>query len=100
MTTLCGFCSERLADNSCRLGLNAPRAMSCRDFAPAIEEFCSTATDFTGSAQVVQMATFFGLRGTEMKKVREMAAREEARRTAVASDASSHPGIHAIRSRP
>lgn len=82
MTTLCEFCSERSADSSCRRGLSAPRAMSCREFAPGIDEFFANTADFTGPAQVLQMATFFGLRGTEMKKVRVMAASEETRRIA------------------
>lgn len=51
--------------------------MSCREFEPALERFCSDPKDFVGPAQIVQMATFFGMKGRELKKVNLMAAREE-----------------------
>ncbi|MGH9968943.1 MAG: hypothetical protein ACREBG_14240 [Pyrinomonadaceae bacterium] len=35
------------------------------------------------SNQVVQMATFFGMRGTELKKVKLMALKEESARSQV-----------------
>ena len=77
MTTLCGFCNERAGDGTCRLGRPAPRGMGCRDFAPAMAEFFANPGDFTGVSQVVQMATFFGLRGSELKKVKLMASTAE-----------------------
>ena len=85
MTTLCEFCSERDAGGSCRLERPTPRAMGCRDFAPEMANFFANPLDFTGLAQVVQMATFFGLRGSEMKKVRAMAACAVERRDAPAT---------------
>lgn len=51
--------------------------MSCREFAPELEGFCSDPKDFVNPAQIVQMATFFGMKGSELKKVNLMAAREE-----------------------
>jgi hypothetical protein len=51
--------------------------MACREFKPALEKFCADPKDFVGHAQIVQMATFFGMRGSELKKVNLMAAREE-----------------------
>jgi hypothetical protein len=33
--------------------------------------------------QIVQMATFFGMKGTELKKVKLMAAREESSRAQI-----------------
>ena len=40
-----------------------PRAMGCRDFDPSLEKFCSDPRDFVNAAQIVQMATFFGIKG-------------------------------------
>jgi hypothetical protein len=54
--------------------------MGCREFEPSLEKFCSDPKDFVGAAQVVQMATFFGMKGSELKKVNLMAAREESAR--------------------
>ena len=87
MTKLCEFCTERASDATCRLGRPAPRGMGCRDFAPEMAEFFTNPSDFIGVHQVVQMATFFGLRGTEMKKVKLMATRAEQKRTDAMLDA-------------
>jgi hypothetical protein len=54
--------------------------MSCRDFGPGIEKFCSDPKDFVSSNQIVEMATFFGMKGTELKKVKLMASRAETTR--------------------
>jgi hypothetical protein len=51
--------------------------MSCCEFCPVIERFCSNPKDFESSGQIIQMATFFGMKGSELKKVRTMALREE-----------------------
>lgn len=72
----CDFCKYYRQDSQCYLGLKLPRAMSCREFKPALEKFCSDPKDFVGHAQIVQMATFFGMKGRELKKVNLMAARE------------------------
>ena len=55
--------------------------MGCRDFKPALERFCSDPKDFVDHAQIVQMATFFGMKGSELKKVNLMASREETARS-------------------
>lgn len=54
--------------------------MGCREFEPALEKFCSDPKDFVSPAQLVQMATFFGMKGSELRKVNLMAAREESAR--------------------
>jgi hypothetical protein len=51
--------------------------MGCRQFEPGIEKFCSSPGDFVNSAQIIQMATYFGMRGMELKKVKQMAAQVE-----------------------
>jgi hypothetical protein len=51
--------------------------MSCKDFSPTMEKFCADANDFVNERQIIGMATFFGMRGTELKKVKLMASREE-----------------------
>ena len=77
---ICEFCVHCWKNDTCGLGLDVPKRMSCREFDPGVERFCSNPADFVGVAQLVQMASFFGLRGSEMKKVREMAGLEAARR--------------------
>ena len=89
MTKLCDFCSEYAKDGTCRLGRPTPRALACQDFAPEMPNFFANPADFTGAAQVVQMATYFGLRGREMKKVKLMAARAEERRDEDALEAAA-----------
>jgi hypothetical protein len=54
--------------------------MGCREFAPSLERFCSESKDFVGRAQIVEMAAFFGMKGSELKKVSLMASREESAR--------------------
>jgi hypothetical protein len=51
--------------------------MGCREFDPGIEKFCSNPSDFKSSGQIVQMATFFGIKGAELKKVKIMATMQE-----------------------
>lgn len=55
--------------------------MGCREFDPDMERFCSNPNDFVSPGQIVQMATFFGMKGRELKKVKLMAAREETLRS-------------------
>ncbi len=57
--------------------------MSCREFDPSLERFCSEPKDFVSHAQIVQMATFFGMKGSELKKVTLMASRAENARSQV-----------------
>jgi hypothetical protein len=80
MMIVCEFCSQYQSNAECRLGLNIPKGMGCREFGPSIEKFCSDPKDFVSPNQIVQMASFFGIKGTELKKVKLMAAREESAR--------------------
>jgi hypothetical protein len=77
---VCELCFHYRQEGECRLGLKIPKGMSCREFVPTIEKFCANPNDFVNSGQVVQMATFFGMKGMELKKVKLMAAREESAR--------------------
>ena len=79
----CDFCKHFQQDGRCYLGLKIPKAMGCREFAPTLEKFCSEPKDFVSHAQIVQMATFFGMKGSEMKKVNLMASHEETARSRV-----------------
>jgi hypothetical protein len=47
--------------------------MRCREFHPGIEKFCPNPADFVSQQQIVEMARFFGLNGTELKKVKTVA---------------------------
>jgi hypothetical protein len=49
--------------------------MGCREFDPGIDKFCSNPNDFVSPNQIIQMANFFGIKGTELKKVKAIAAR-------------------------
>ena len=62
------------------MGLTLPKGMSCREFGPSIAGFCSNPDDFVSPRQIVEMATFFGIKRTELKKVKLMAAQEETSR--------------------
>lgn len=77
----CDFCWQYQRDGECRLGLNIPKGMGCREFDPSMERFCSDPKDFVSAGQISQMATFFGIKGRELKKVVLMAAREESTRS-------------------
>jgi hypothetical protein len=80
MMIVCEFCIQYRPDSSCGLGLNIAKGMRCNDFEPGMERFCADSKDFVGSRQITEMATFFGIKGPELKKVRLMAAREESAR--------------------
>jgi hypothetical protein len=77
---VCEFCLNYQQDGECRLGLKIPKGMSCREFGPGIEKFCSDPGDFVNPNQIIQMATYFGMKGAELKKVKLMATREETTR--------------------
>ena len=64
-------------DSTCRLGLPIPKSMTCREFGPTLEKFCADPKDFANPKQLVQMATFFGIKGPELRKIKVMAAKEE-----------------------
>lgn len=59
--------------------------MSCREFEPSIEKFCSNPADFVSEAQLVQMAGYFEIKGAELAKIKTVASREVSRRTLIAS---------------
>jgi hypothetical protein len=77
---VCELCLHCERDGECTLGLKIPKGMSCREFGPGLERFCANPKDFVSSSQVVQMATYFGMKGTELKKVKLMAAQAESTR--------------------
>jgi hypothetical protein len=77
---ICELCSHYDPSGECRLGLRKPKGMSCQDFRPTMEKFCSDPKDFVDERQIIGMATFFGMKGTELKKVKLMASREESAR--------------------
>jgi len=54
--------------------------MRCNAFEPGIEKFCDKPSDFTGQAQITQMATYFGVKGQELKKIISIASKEDASR--------------------
>ena len=72
---ICDFCLLRIPGGACRIGLNTPKTMKCREFAPGIERFCAKPTDFVSPNQITDMARFFGIEKTELKKVRIIAER-------------------------
>ena len=71
------------------LGLNIPKGMSCREFGPTIEKFCSNPNDFVSPSQIIQMAIFFGFKKAELKKIKLMAEAAEVSRAAEQKNAAS-----------
>jgi hypothetical protein len=71
------------------LGLNIPKGMSCREFGPTIEKFCSNPNDFVSPSQIIQMATYFGFKKAELKKIKQMAEVAESSRVAEEKNAAS-----------
>jgi hypothetical protein len=72
---ICDFCLHRSQEPSCNLGLNMPKTMRCREFAPGMQKFCANSRDFVSVEQILEMAKFFGLEKTELKKVKIIAER-------------------------
>jgi hypothetical protein len=70
--TICEFCLH-YANESCGVGLKIPKTMKCREFAPGMEKFCADPADFVSPNQIVEMARFFGIDKTELKKVKIIA---------------------------
>jgi hypothetical protein len=77
MMIVCEFCIQYKQAGKCRLGLNIPKKMGCREFDPSMERFCSDPKDFVSPRQIIEMATHFGIKGRELKKIKLMTAREE-----------------------
>jgi hypothetical protein len=84
---VCEFCLQYLREGECKLGLKIPKGMSCREFAPGMDMFCANPKDFVSPNQIIQMAQYFGFKGTELKKVKVMAASEETSRSQAAAAA-------------
>jgi hypothetical protein len=80
---ICEFCLQYRNNGECAFGLNQPKTMGCREFDPGIEKFCADPKDFKGAAQIIEMATFFGVKGTELKKIKLIAKREEKIRSSI-----------------
>ncbi|HZS44455.1 MAG TPA: hypothetical protein VFC63_05090 [Blastocatellia bacterium] len=77
---ICDLCLQLEASGRCGLGLRLPKTMRCHDFQPGIEKFCAKPSDFAGQAQITQMATYFGVKGQELKKIMLIASKEDALR--------------------
>ena len=86
---VCEFCLQYRQDGKCTLGLNIPKSMSCREFDPGMENFCSDPKDFVNPNQIVQMATFFGFKKAELKKITLMANSAESVRTKISTHAQT-----------
>jgi len=74
---ICEFCLNYTKDEKCTVGLDVRKGMTCREFRPGMEKFCADPKDFVNGNQIVEMAMYFGLGRTELKKVKIMVAREE-----------------------
>ena len=73
--TICDFCLHYSEQSSCGIGLKIPKTMKCREFAPGMRKFCDKPKDFVNADQIVEMARFFGIDKSELKKVRIVAER-------------------------
>jgi hypothetical protein len=90
---VCEFCLQYQEDGRCAFGLNIPSRMSCREFDPSIERFCANPSDFVSSNQIIQMSAFFRMKGTEMKKIKLIATREEKIRSRASAVLAYSPAI-------
>jgi hypothetical protein len=72
---ICDFCLLHSPERGCSLGLNIPKTMKCREFEPGMDRFCAKPTDFVDPNQIIEMAKFFGIARTELKKVKIIAER-------------------------
>ena len=78
---VCEFCKRYEPDGKCGLGLSLPKRMGCHEFDPGMDKFCSDPKDFVSPRQIIGMATYFGIKGMELKKIKQMTAREEIKRS-------------------
>jgi hypothetical protein len=88
---VCDFCISFAPEGTCRLGLKIPKKMSCREFVPTLTSFCAEPSDFVDPQQINQMATYFGFKGVELKKIKVMAAQEVADRAEPRAEAVHSP---------
>lgn len=93
---VCEFCTQYEQGGTCRLGLRIPKGMGCRVFDPAMNSFCSDPKDYVSPGQIIEIATFFGIKGRELKKVRIMAEQEESFRSQPGHPAPPTPETHRI----
>jgi len=87
---VCEFCLQYKQSGECSLGLKIPKSMTCREFGPTLEKFCANPNDFVDPKQIVQMATYFGIKGPELKKIKSMAAAAASSRLSVQSNPTSN----------
>lgn len=80
---VCEFCVQYVRESECKLGLKIPKGMGCREFDPGMDKFCADPKDFVSPGQIIQMAQYFGFKGSELKKVKLMAATEVTTRSQV-----------------
>ena len=80
---VCEFCLQYAPGGTCRLDLKIPKTMTCREFGPTLEKFCSNPNDFVDPRQIVQMAVYFGIKGPELKKIKLMAATAQSSRSII-----------------
>lgn len=73
---ICDLCSHYTLNGECRLELRIPKGMSCQAFRPTMEKFCADPKDFVSERQIIEMATFFGMKGSALNKVKLMASEE------------------------
>ncbi len=76
---ICEFCLH-YKHGQCGVGLDIPKGMTCREFSASLEGFCSNPSDFVSPRQIIEMAEFFGIKRTELKKVKLMVATVESGR--------------------
>ena len=77
---VCELCTHSWEEGKCRLDLKIPKGITCRDYNPGMHKFCADPKDFVDASQIVEIAKYFGLKGTELKKVKVMANQAEAAR--------------------
>jgi len=68
--------------------------MTCREFVPTLEKFCSNPNDFVDPRQIVQMAVYFGIKGPELKKIKLMAATAQSSRSEIQPPSSADTSQH------
>ena len=88
---ICEFCLQYTTNGECTFGLRIPKRMGCREFDPGIDKFCSNPNDFVSPNQIIQMATFFGIKGTELKKVKAIAAQAGTTRVEASAPQTDSP---------
>jgi hypothetical protein len=84
---VCEFCLHYSPAGTCRIDLKIPKGMSCREFSPVLQKFCADPRDFASARQIIEMATYFGLQKTELKKVIKMTDRKSQEDLKIRSEA-------------